>query len=271
MGHYSHKALLPVSTFVGRPFLHEKLQAEFISDISHDGGHGRIVVVHGAGGVGKSQLVLNFVQLHQGDYSAVFWVEATTKTAVERLFAQIYQLLYEVHDVAGLQSARAEDAVPAVKRWFYGRRKRWLFIFDSADHVEPECDLASVDLRYFLPDDPSVDVIITTRNTSVRKISSLNGVEVAEMTPEEATTLFLKEAEMTAVTSEQKREVKSIVEEVGYLALAVSLAGAYVAATPRLRADIMQYLPEYRHRRRELLSQKPEQLVHQYSTSILTT
>ena len=27
-----------------------------------DGGHGRVVIVHGAGGVGKSQLVLNFVE-----------------------------------------------------------------------------------------------------------------------------------------------------------------------------------------------------------------
>ena len=232
--------MLPVSTFVDRPTLHKQLKDEFDSNISQARGHGQIVVVHGAGGVGKSQLVLNFVQLHRGDYRAVFWIEAATKVAVERDFMQIYQLLYEVRDAAGLQPTRAEDAVPAVKRCFYGRQKRWLFVFDSADDVEPERDPASVDLRYFLADDPFVDVIVTTRNTGVKNICSLNRIEVAEMTPEEATTLFLNEAEMKAVTSEQRAEEASIVQEVGYLALAVSLAGAYVAATPRLTADLKQ-------------------------------
>lgn len=184
---------------------------------------------------------------------------------------QIHHLLYEVHNVPGLQPVRAEDAVPAVKPWFDGSRKRWLFIFDSADHIEPEHDPTAVDLRYLMPYDPSVDVIVTTRNVNVSKMSRLGGLEVAEMTSEEAITLFLKEAEITAVTGEQKAEVALIAEEVGYLALAVSLAGAYVAATPRLRTDITLYLPEYRRRRRELLDQKPEQLVHQYGASVLTT
>ena len=263
--------MLPVSTFVDRPNLHKKLKAEFNGDISQARGHDRIVVVHGAGGVGKSQLVLSFVQLHRGDYRAVFWIETATKAAVERDFVQIYLLLYEVSDVAGLQPTRAEDAVPAVKRWFYGQQKRWLLIFDSAEYVDLGRDPASVNLRYFLSDDSSVDVIITARNTDVKKIFSRNGIGVAEMTSEKATTLFLNEAERKAVTTEQRAEVASIVEEFGYLALAVSLAGAYVAATPRLAADITQYLLEYRRRRRELLDQKSVKLVHQYSTSVLTT
>ena len=247
------------------------LRARCLSDISEDGGHGRIVTVHGAGGVGKSQLVLNFVQLHRSGHRAIFWIEAATKAGVERDFVQIHHLLYEIHNVPGLQPVRAEDAVPAVKRWFYGSRKRWLFIFNSADHVESEHDPTAVDLRYFMPYDPSVDVIVTTRNANVSKMSRLGGLEVAEMTSEEAITLFLKEAEITAITSEQKAEMTSIVEKVGYLALAVSLAGAYVAATPRLRTDIALYLPEHRRRRREALDQKPKQLAHQYGASVLTT
>jgi hypothetical protein len=66
-------------------------------------------------------------------------------------------------------------------------------------------------------------------------------------------------------------EVKRIVKELGYLALAITLAGTYVAQTPRLIANIRQYLPEYHQRRRELLNQKPRDLVDQYSDSVLTT
>jgi len=43
---------------------------------------------------------------------------------------------------------------------------------------------------------------------------------------------------------------------VGKLALAITLAGLYVAATPRLRSDIRLYLLEYRERRKQLLSMK---------------
>ena len=171
---------------------------------------------------------------------------------VEQDFVQIHHILYEVHNIPGLQLVRAEDAMPAVKRWFDGSRKRWLFIFDSADHVEPKHDPTAVDLRYLMPYDPLVDVIVTTRNVNVSKMSRLSGLEVAEITSEEAITLFLKEAEIIAVTGEQKAEVALIVEKVGYLVLAVSLAGAYIAATPRLRTDITLYLPKYRRRRREL-------------------
>lgn len=55
------------------------------------------------------------------------------------------------------------------------------------------------------------------------------------------------------------------------MALAITLAGWYVAATPRLRGDLSQYLLEYRQRRREALAQRPSWLIHQYGDSVLTT
>ena len=60
-------------------------------------------------------------------------------------------------------------------------------------------------------------------------------------------------------------------KELGHLALAITLAGSYVTATPRLQADITDYLPEFRARRKELLAQQPKWLVHQYGESVLTT
>jgi tetratricopeptide (TPR) repeat protein len=60
-------------------------------------------------------------------------------------------------------------------------------------------------------------------------------------------------------------------EELGFLALTISLAGSYVSVTPRLRSNIRLYLPEYRERRKQLLAQKPKRLVHRYGESVLTT
>ena len=62
-----------------------------------------------------------------------------------------------------------------------------------------------------------------------------------------------------------------IVEELGRLALAITLAGSYAAATPRLRSDICLYMPEYRQRRKQLLGMKAKNLNHRYGESVPST
>jgi hypothetical protein len=72
-----------------------------------------------------------------------------------------------------------------------------------------------------------------------------------------------------------EKEIMLTVQELGYLALAITLAitlaGSNVAATPRLRSDIRSYLPEYRERRRQLLGMKARKLIHRYGESVLST
>jgi hypothetical protein len=80
--------------------------------------------------------------------------------------------------------------VPAVRRWFYGRGKRWLFVFDNADEISDVESPSYVDLRYFLPDDLGSHVIVTSRDRSVSEISGLSEVEVDQMSSKEAAILF---------------------------------------------------------------------------------
>ena len=115
---------------------------------------------------------------------------------------------------------------------------------------------------------PTRVAVITTRAKWIKEISLLDAVEVGEMEEIEAVNLFLKSLEIKDQTQETKTEVGLIVRELGYLALAISLAGSYVSMTHRL---ITEYLPEYRSRRAELLRQKPKRLVHYYGESVLTT
>lgn len=78
---------------------------------------------------------------------------------------------------------KLEDAVPAVKSWFY-RQCGWsLLVLDSADSIDNADDLLYIDLEYFLPDASLVDVVVTTRSSRAREMSALEAVEVAEMAP----------------------------------------------------------------------------------------
>jgi hypothetical protein len=56
-----------------------------------------------------------------------------------------------------------QDAVVAVKRWFHGQTKRSLLVLDGADAIDNGEDESYLNLENFLPDAPTVDVIITTR------------------------------------------------------------------------------------------------------------
>jgi hypothetical protein len=99
-------------------------------------------------------------------------------------------------------------------------------------------------------------------------MTRLEGVHVGEA---QAMELFYSYSKLRRDTSEVEQKIGVIVDELGNLALAITLASTYVWRTPRLQANIKSYLPEYRRRRQELLQRKPERLIHQYGESVLTT
>lgn len=96
----------------------------------------RILVVHGLGGSGKSQLVLDYVREDQEDHSTTFWVEAGQKESIERDYLQIHRLLFDPISVTKPETISIEDAVVTLKRWFHGQAERSLLVLDSADAID---------------------------------------------------------------------------------------------------------------------------------------
>jgi GTPase SAR1 family protein len=99
--------------------LHRHIE-EQLHDGIQEATNTRILVVHGLGGSGKSQLVLSYVREYRKDYSAIFWVEAEQKVPIEQDCLQIYWMLFEPRLVTRIDVVSAEDAAVAVKRWFHG-------------------------------------------------------------------------------------------------------------------------------------------------------
>ena len=265
-----------------RPHLHRQIE-EQLHDGRQDASDTRILVVQGLGGSGKSQLVLNYVREYRGDYLTIFWIEAGQKESIERDYLQIHRLLFNTTSLTRPDALSVENAVMAVKSWLRDQTERSLVVLDSADALDDDDDESYINLEFFLPDAPTVDVIITTRHARAAEITTLAVVEVGEMEATEAAELFRKCAKLQSpqpdTSTEVLRpsrpdintEVLQIVAELGKLALAITLAGSYVAAKPRLRSNIHSYLPEYHERRKELLSVKAKRLVHRYGESILST
>ena len=254
-----------------RPRLHDQIRRQ-LHDVQDEATDTRILVVSGLGGSGKSQLVLNYVREYRMDYKAIFWVEAGQKESIERDFLQIYRQLFDRPLTVAQELLKMEDVVPAVKSWFHTQTSRSLMVFDSADGIDDNDSAESyIDITIYLPDAPLVDVVITTRCAQAARMTDLEVVEVGEMGPEEAVALFRKHAQLRCEGPGVDDEVSRIVNELGFLALAIALAGSYVGAMPQLRSNLHLYLPEYHAQRRTLLDNKPKKHIHRYGESVLST
>ncbi|KAF8418124.1 prion-inhibition and propagation-domain-containing protein [Terfezia claveryi] len=81
------------SEFVGREYLIESLKQNV-----EEGKHTQnTIVLYGTGGMGKTQLALEYIYQHYRDYSSVFWVDATSDQTTILGFTQIMQRLIQHH------------------------------------------------------------------------------------------------------------------------------------------------------------------------------
>ncbi|MFD0512381.1 NB-ARC domain-containing protein [Streptomyces aureus] len=109
--------------------------------------------LQGMGGVGKSQLAVEYVYRHLNEYQIVWWIPAEQPQ-------QIRQFLVQLANRLGLNvgSGEANTAVPAViEALRVGEPfKNWLLIFDNAE--DPES------VREFFPTNGPGRILVTSRN-----------------------------------------------------------------------------------------------------------
>ncbi|THH21425.1 hypothetical protein EW146_g153 [Bondarzewia mesenterica] len=246
-----HKRCPPPSDiFTGRTDILSRMHNLFAVESNKQ----RIYVLYGLGGAGKSQLTYKFVQECQMDvqpsrFSDVFFADASTADTIDTDLKNI--ALAE-----GIGNS-AQDAIS----WLVGQCENWLLLFNNAD--DP-----SLNLRTYFPPCSHGNIIITSRNREMRSHATQSS-QIADMTPDDATDLLLTMTE-TDRTDEMEAAAREIVKELGYLALAVIQAGAYMKKTD---FTFTEYLELHRQRRADLLEeyrdevQKPDD----YEWTVYTT
>jgi hypothetical protein len=134
-----------------------------------------VVVLHGLGGIGKTQLAVAYTRRHKTQYSAVFWIDAISYNSIGLCFVEIaQQILLQHPSTSVFANVDLEDdpsrTVEAVISWLSSAKNtRWLLIYDNYDnpripgHVEPD----TVDLRKYIPQCDHGSIVITTRSALV--------------------------------------------------------------------------------------------------------
>jgi hypothetical protein len=141
------------------------------------GGDGsrRVVVLHGLGGIGKTQLSIAYAKRHKNNYSAIFWLDTNNEHSLKQSFTKVAKQISREHPSAIPVSNRETDqnldeVVKSVKAWLsLPGNTRWLIIFDNYDPKLPgKTDPTAVDIRKFLPESYQGSIIITTRSSEVK-------------------------------------------------------------------------------------------------------
>src|SRR5262249_18376101 len=129
----------------------------------------------GLGGIGKTQIAVEYAYQHRDDYQAVFWVLSDTRESLVSGYVTIAELL----DLPQKQEQDQALIVKAVKNWLQTHGS-WLLILDNAD------DLAAV--REFLPPTFGGHILLTTRAQNMGRLAKRIEVETMD---EDMGTLFL--------------------------------------------------------------------------------
>ena len=116
------------------------------------------VVLWGLGGFGKTRIALEYVERYQNDYSAIFWINASTYESAEDSFTQAatvlrYRLVLPPHSPSRGTSVNMR----LVQQWLASsKNKDWLLVLDSLD------DLDSFDCRDLVPQCNHGNIIVTS-------------------------------------------------------------------------------------------------------------
>jgi hypothetical protein len=218
------------------------------------------VALFGLGGVGKTQIALEYAHKHFQDYKAIFWINAETNLKLAESFgAQAIALGLgngdspEQHDQwreifkrwlldcgrTGLCPHRPASRVVKVDNGLdtTGESIPWLMIFDNVEDVAM--------LEQYWPKGALGSIILTTRNPIVAKAYAPCYLEVPLFTRKESEAFLL---DMNSGddhnNSLETKAATKIASSVGDLPLALSLVASYASSIACSYHIFLQQYPE---------------------------
>lgn len=137
----------------------------------------------------------------------------------------------------------------AALNWLANQQEPWLLLIDNADD-------AMIDLMEYLPKGGRGHVLITTRNPGYKSLGNVtpNHFKFAGLNNEEANALLFRTAGLSTLSAEEESWATKIVQTLGYLALAISVAGSAISRGCCKLHEYIQYFEDMWRKR--LLSKR---------------
>ncbi|WP_321383520.1 NB-ARC domain-containing protein [uncultured Enterococcus sp.] len=188
----------------------------------------RTLFLRGTGGIGKTQLSLEYAYQYSEDYDWIWWVSAETESAIVDSYKE-FAIAVDLLDKKDIDLTE-QFIIETVTNWM-DTHSKWLFIYDNVMELDAESS--------WFPKDHRANILITTRNHNNHLGIS---IDVTTLTPEESC-LFLKKR--TQIEKDSTTVIEHLAERLGFLPLALEQAAAYIKSNECSFEDYVNLLTRY--------------------------
>jgi hypothetical protein len=195
--------------------------------------------VYGLGGIGKTEIAVEYAHRYAAHYDVVWWVRAEHPDRVRDSFVKLGRQL-NLQDSFGYRDRSVFTVMDALRTG--NPYRRWLLIFDNA--AQPEV------IDEFIPKGPSGGhVIITSREQQWRRVTRAEGIEVTEFALQESIEFLRKRVKSLRAEAQTGPgdpgydDARRLAVALGNLPIAMDHAAAYLDETG---ASVDAYLELYR-------------------------
>lgn len=226
--------------FTGRSTILEALHASFARPRS-----AQPQVLVGMGGVGKTQLAVEYAYRCAADYDQVWWIRAEDSATLRGEYAALAAA------VGIPEVSNQDDAIAAVRAWLE-RHHRWLLILDNIEEQDP--------LEELLPRSGGRVLLTTQRDDDWAPLAQRIPVDVLE--PDEATSFLQARSHQ-----DDQDAAGQLATALGRLPLALEQAGAFLTQSKII--TLANYAEMFEQRSLKLLAraQRPGGYAHTVDTT----
>jgi hypothetical protein len=212
--------------FTGRDQALAELRAGLTSDDSSSWKQ----ALWGLGGVGKSQIAVEYAYRYKDDYRVVGWLRSEEHATLAADYASLAKYL-----ALPQKDLKDQTAIIDAVRYWLEHNHDWLLIFDNAQNPK--------EIKDYLPRGGGGRVVITSRNPEWGCFAQKLEIKVFKRA--ESIKFLLKR------TGQSDRETaRALAEELGCLPLALEQAGAYISKNGMA---LSRYLEMFQKHRKKIL------------------
>jgi NB-ARC domain len=258
---------IPTRNFLGRKSIIEEIHSALkvsVADrerhLKHNSGP-RSFGLCGLGGVGKSQIAVEYIHSHQNDYEAIFWVQADSPNSIAESFGQIASEMGLLNPSEKIEIVVSRNVV---MEWLSNPVKQsatnledeasvlpalatWLIVFDNADDLEV--------LRDYWPTTGNGAVLITSRDPLAKSYATNNaGRDLDPLSAEEASSLLTSLAGYSTTPTTAGHSL-DLAKRLGGLPLAITQIAAMIRGRDLTFLEFLDIYDEECSKKELLLNQ----------------
>ena len=198
------------------------------------------------GGSGKTQLALEYCRRAEADssFTAVIWIDASSPATVTQSYNTIALKI-----IGGTQSITdVEESIAIVERALQQQKGKWLAVLNNFDNPK---DFQEHSIQHYILNATNGRILFTSRHASSERLGHV--IRVSRISDDKSLDLLLQRPISEATERQQGLAIAAML---GYLALTLDQAGAYIRAQC---LPLQDFGSHYKRRKKIILKGVPEQ------------